>query len=192
MSTTVVTPKARMAFPELLEPKDDLSGRTIYSMTLLFPKGTDLSELKAAAEEAALKKWPKKDAWKGLKLQFPFSDGNTKGKTDAEGNFRVYKGYDDTTVLNVKRQAKNGPPVVVQANPHLSVTDPAEVYGGRWCRAQLNAFAYEHAGNRGVSFGLNMVQLLEHDEPLGAVNNPASIFGDEHSTGAGNPDDFMS
>jgi len=192
MSTIVVTPKARMAFPELLESKKDLSGRDIFSMTLLIPKDADLAELKAAAEEAALKKWPKKDTWKNLKLQFPFHDGNTKGKTDAEGNFRPYKGYEDTIVINVKRPAKNGAPVVVQANPHLSVTDPAEIYGGRWCRAQIGAFAYEHAGNRGVSFGLNMVQLLEHDEPLGANNNPASIFGDEHSSGAGNPDDFMS
>lgn len=192
MNTVVVTPKARMAFPELLEAKKDLSGREIYSVTLLFPKDSDLAELKAACEEAALKKWPKKETWKNMNLRWPFSDGSTKGKTDSDGNFRPYKGYENAVVLNVKRPAKNGAPVVVQANPHISVTEPAEIYGGRWCRAQIAAFAYDQAGNRGVSFGLNMVQLLEHDEPLGANNNPASIFGDEQSTGAGNPDDFMS
>ena len=191
MSTTVVTPKARMAFPELLEPKKDLNNRVVYSMTLLIPNTEDISELRAAAEEAALKKWPKKETWKQLNLKFPFTDGNTKGKVDADGNFKIHKGYENAIVINVRRTEKSGPPVVVAANPQISVTDPAEIYGGRWCRAQINAFAYDQAGNKGVSFGLNMVQVLEHDEPLGASSNPASVFGDEMSTGAGNPDDFL-
>lgn len=191
MSTKVVTPKARMAFPELLEAKKDLNGREVFSVTLLIPNTADIAELKAAVEEAALAKWPKKETWQKLGIRFPFIDGNTKGKIDADGNFKTYKGYENCVVLNVKRSLKSGAPIVVGANPQNEIKDPTEIYGGRWCRAQLNAYTYDQAGNKGVTFGLNMVQILEHDEPLGTSNNPASVFGDEISTGAGNPDDFL-
>ena len=109
----------------------------------------------------------------------PFSDGNTKGKIDADGEFQVYKGYANTTVVNTKRQAKLKPPVVVGPNPNIPITDEEEVYGGRWARAQVNAFAYDVGGNKGVAFGLNMIQLLDHDEPFGQSNNAANVFDNE-------------
>ena len=46
------------------------------------------------------------------------------------------------------------------------ITDPDEVYCGCKVRATLSVFAYDKAGNRGISFGLNNVQKLGDGERL--------------------------
>jgi len=60
----VMTPEFRMSFPKLFKAeKNDLNGKMEFSVTALFPKGADLSKLKAAAHAACVKKWgadPKK------------------------------------------------------------------------------------------------------------------------------------
>ena len=48
----------------------------------------------------------------------------------------------------------------------LRITDPSEVYSGCQVRASLNVFAYDRAGNRGISLGLNNVQKLADGERL--------------------------
>ena len=50
-----------------------------------------------------------------------------------------------------------------------NVTDEKEVYAGRWCVASLRAFAYDTNGNKGVSFGLQNVQILDNDEAWGGM-----------------------
>jgi hypothetical protein len=56
----------------------------------------------------------------------------------------------------------------------IIANDETEVYSGAWYRAQVRAFAYENAGNKGVSFGLQNVQKLRDDDPLGSGRIPAS------------------
>lgn len=176
--TQIVTPVFRMAFPNLLAPREDMSKRLCYSVVALFPEGTDLTNMKRAAKAAAAAKWGDDEAKWPQGLNSPFTDGNTKGKTDGNGTFRVWKGYENTTAVSFKRIASLDAPVVVLGTDQL-VTDPKEVYGGRWARAQVNAFAYEKGKERGIAFGLNMIQLREHDEPFVSDRDPAAVFGDE-------------
>jgi hypothetical protein len=57
------------------------------------------------------------------------------------------------------------------------ITDPREVYSGRWARAKLDSFAYDRKDGKGVSFGLINVQLLKHDTKFGgAVSDPNKDF----------------
>ncbi len=203
----VVTPPFRMAFPELLEPVPDLNKRLCNQVVALFPANSDLSAMRSLAEKAALAKWPKKETWKQLNkgkgIHLPFSDGNSKGKMKSDGTFQVYKGHEDTIVVNMKRLihrpdgSRKEPLVVVQRNHKVEVkpSDKDEVYGGRWARAQVSFFAYDQGGNQGVACALQMVQLLDHDEPLGPARGASSVFDDdlsENTPTAGNPDDFMS
>ena len=44
--------------------------------------------------------------------------------------------------------------------------EPAMVYPGRNVKASIQAFGYEAEGNKGVTFGLVNVQLLEDAEEL--------------------------
>ncbi len=175
-STECVTPKFRMAFPVLLEPKENLQKELQYSITMLFPNTTDISVLEAAAKNAAEFKWGMDSSKWPTNLRMPFADGVTKGKIDGSGQFRVYKGYEDTVVINAKRSGDRPPPTIVGPNPHIVITDPKEVYGGRWAKAFVSFYAYDRAGNRGVGVGLTHVQLLDHDEHLGGVPNPEDIF----------------
>lgn len=186
--TTVVTPKFRMAFPNILTPTTNLQNEKEWSVTALFPVDTDLSKLRDAVDAACAKKWGEdKKKWP-KNLRMPFADGNTKGKEDSDGNFKVYEGYQDTVVVVFKRKVstktgENRPPEVVMANPHISAEEE-DVYGGRWAKAVVRAFAYDAAGNKGVSFGLNHVQILDHDTPIGGGANRASDMFDDEDTGA--------
>jgi hypothetical protein len=61
------------------------------------------------------------------------------------------------------------------------VTDADEAYAGRYVKASLTAYTYDVKGNKGVTFGLNNVQLLEAGERLDGRRNPADEFQQEES-----------
>ena len=51
-------------------------------------------------------------------------------------------------------------PILRRDSHGKPILDPARVYAGIWCRAEVNLFSYDTDGNRGVSFGLNNFQRL--------------------------------
>lgn len=184
---TAVTPKFRMAFPNLITPGTNLNNEKEWSVTALFPVDADLTSLKKAEHAAKTAKWGKDERKWPNNIASPYTDGNTKGKIDSEGEFQVYEGYADTVVVNFKRKVitkrgENTPPAVVMANPNIEAKEE-DVYGGRWAKAVVNAFAYEFAGKKGVSFGLNHVQILDHDTQIGGAPRHASAYFDNEETG---------
>ena len=131
-----------------------------YSACLVFSKDTDLSDLKKAAEDAGKAKWVEK--YISLKdsgsLRMPFRNDRLKEK-----------GYEPGSVyINVRSKQKPGiaSKYAGTDGKTLVITDPDEVYSGCRVRATLSVFAYDKAGNRGISFGLNNVQKLGDGERL--------------------------
>ena len=60
------------------------------------------------------------------------------------------------------------------------------VYGGLICRAQVNAYAYDTNGNKGVTFGLNNLQILKDDgTTFSSKADPAGVFDAFGSAGGG-------
>lgn len=163
-----------MAFPSLIKPSLNLQNEEEFKVTALFPKDADLAPLYDAAQIAINTKWGSKPP-QGLKL--PFKEGNEQGKTNSNGEFRVYQGFEDTITVNFKKKVKtkagkeNEPPQVVMANPNVKAEEK-DAYAGRWAKAIVTAYAYDAAGNKGVTFFLNHVQILDHDSPLG---NPSDV-----------------
>lgn len=155
--TKVLTGEFRLSFPALFEPKlmEGSPPGTIakHSATMLFPKATDLSAMKAAAVAACEKKWgADKTKWpKGLRT--PFRDGDEK----------EYDGYKDMLFVNASSATKPG--IVNQAVK--PIIDPAEIYAGCYCRATVAAYAYDKSGNKGVAFSLHNIQKLRDGEPFG-------------------------
>jgi hypothetical protein len=185
-ATLVLTPEFRVSYPAVFQPKSAAEGQELkYSISMIFPKVKDASgkwksvmdsapaEMKAAVVAAIINKWgADKTKWpKGLKL--PFRDGAEKDQD----------GYGEG-VLFVNASSKNKPGVVDQGVK--DIIDPSKFYGGCYARAKLNAFAYDKAGNRGVAFGLNNVQLIRDGEPFGARSNPSNDF-DSIPTPSGTP-----
>jgi hypothetical protein len=157
-----LTPEARLSYPYLFERQRPMTGdgEGKYSCELIFGAGLDLSALKAAAEAAAREKWGDKIP-KGLRS--PFRDG-------AERDGKA--GYDNCVFVTAKSTTK---PEVITGRDQRQA-EPDDIYGGCVVRASLTAYAYDHAGNRGVSFALNSVWKLRDGEQFATRVKAADEF----------------
>src|SRR5208282_4720934 len=156
----IVTPKGRMLYPDLFRktlPKGETDQtKASYQLTLLFPKSASMGFLLAGVNQTIKDKWgpgPYK-----FKVKKPFID------TAEQPRFAEYA---DEYPIMIRASNKKDKPKVAFSN--LKICDSEEeVYGGRWAVMCVNPYAWEHpTGGRGVSFGLNLVQLFAHDEPMG-------------------------
>lgn len=170
----VTTPAFRVSFPNVFKPKAAFEGQDpTYNIQMLFPKDPetydypekvkkfagDLKKLKSLANKV------KKDKWGDKKingLRSPFRDGDEK----------EYDGYKGMDFVNAKSKQKPG--IVDRANEEI--IDPQEFYAGCWARATLVAFAYDTAGNKGVSFGLQNLQFLGDDDAFSGKKNAKDDF----------------
>lgn len=162
-SIRVVTPHFRVSFPHLDKPHSGFKNQEpVYSLQMLFPKGTDLTEMKKAVHQAKVNKWgPNKDKWP-KNLRSPFKDGNEKN----------LENYVDMTVIEARTKLKPG---IVDRDLN-EIMDAKEVYAGCWGRATLTCYAYDNAGNRGVSFGLQNVQKVKDDKAFSGKKNAKDDF----------------
>ncbi len=160
----IVTPEFRVSYPNVFKArKNDMNGKDEYSIVALFKKGEDLSKLKAAAEEAMAKKfgadkkkWPKN-------FKTPFRDQGEKEKTADDGSVFLPDGYVAGAIfMNLRSQRR---PIVVDRGRNEITPDREEdFYPGCYARANVSCYAYDTAGNKGVSFGLSMIQKLRDGE----------------------------
>lgn len=150
----IITPKARLSFPNLFtaKPFEDGDDKKFFSTSILIPPGADITLLRQAAEKAAKEKFGENP--KG-KLKSPFLNaGDIASSSDFEG----------WTLIRTKSLSKPG----VVAATGQNVVDESDVYAGRWAAISLRPYAYDHPkGGKGVSFDLQNVQLLDHDDPIG-------------------------
>lgn len=182
----VISPKFRLSFPELFEPKAFENQAAKYSIQMLFDKKTDLASLKNAVKIAAKEKWGDNTP-KGLVL--PFKDGSEK---DLEG-------YENMIVVGAASKFK---PQVVD-NKLEAILAADDIYAGCFARAAINAYAWEYKNakgqvmKRGVSFNLESVQKLAEGERFVKRADASELFDavDDGSDNADNyatdDDDFM-
>lgn len=156
----VITPKGRLSYPALFEPKiPPQQTEPVYSCTIVFEDGVDLSSLMKAAEECGKEKWGDKYAAlvKGGKIRSPFREDGEE------------KGYPPGSIfINIK--SKQAPGIVSifpgEDGKPAKITDPGQVYAGCYVRASVRAFAYDVNGNKGVSFALNNIQKVADGDRL--------------------------
>lgn len=168
-SKKIMTPEFRVSFPNVFQARADFDGQSPkFSIVMLFPKTTDISALKKLAQEVATEKWPK-----GLpvNLRNPFRDAD-KEKPDMDG-------YAGCIFISAKSKGRPGL-VDSQKTPILT---PEEFYAGCYARATVNAFAYDKAGNVGVSFGLQNIQKLRDGEPFSGRTKAEDDFSCVEETG---------
>ena len=160
--TKITTPEALLSYEHLFEPTspEGSGAEPQYSACLVFNKETDLSDLKKAVDDAGKAKWGEK--YDSLKesgsLRLPFRTDRLKEKGYQNGSIYLNVRSKQQSGIASKYAGPDGKPQLIK--------DPAEVYSGCKDRATLSVFAYEKAGNRGVSFGLNNVLKLDDGERL--------------------------
>lgn len=147
---TFITPKARLAFAALHEPKPDFNGEPKFQATFLFDENeVDLALMKKVALETLKNKNPKEK----LDEDALFRDGDEKVDLDGFGGMTY-----------VATKANPGfPPVVYDQK--IRKVEPEEIPGvasGDYVLGILRPFAWTYKNKVGVSFGLVGVQLVEH------------------------------
>ena len=167
MADSLITPEFRAAFISLfratsMKQADGTDSAPKYSIRAVFPPKSDLSVMKKAAQVAATEKWGDKLP---KTLRNPF-------RLNEELDNPVVGIGDDWIIVSFSANADRRPGLVGPSNQDIA--DDADVYSGAWYRAQVNAYAYDKAGNKGVAFGLSNVQKLRDDDPLGNGRIPAS------------------
>lgn len=154
-SGNLMSPVCRMIWPSLFAPtkmREQAEDQAKHQITILIPKDADITALQTAAKDAATEKFGAK---KTTGIRSPFRKTEEKDKL-AE--------FAEDYPFYITARSKDKPGVVGPSGK--AVDDPEQVYSGRHCRVSMQAFAYDTAGNKGVSFGLQNVQLLDHDDPL--------------------------
>lgn len=172
----VITPEFRVSFPALFTPKGFEQQEPKYSLVMLFDKKTNIKKattnkkgeplsvsLWDAAQNAATEKWGADKAKWPKNLKMPFRDGSERADTP---------GYDNTIFITSSN--KNQPGLVDQSRQ--PILNEKDFYAGCYARAELIAFAYDKAGNKGVSFSLQNVQKLRDGEPFSGRKAAEDVF----------------
>jgi hypothetical protein len=155
--SALVTPYAVLSFPNVFTPKPrSEGGEPVYSCSLLFDtvaqKSKEYKAMMDACVTAAKEKFG--DKVNLSQIHMPFRDAAEKSDK--------YQGYEDgMTFINPWTKNKPG---IVDARLQ-DVLLPEQVFAGQIVRAQVVPFAWTNSGKRGVSFGLNHLQLVKHDAP---------------------------
>ena len=175
MSEKLITPEFRAAYVGLFKatvPRENPNGAKKFSIRAAFPPDTDMSELKTAASEVAVAKWGAENVPKTLRSPFRLNE-----ELD-----NPIPGIGDDWIVMTFSANEDRRPGVVDAELQ-DIIDDSECYAGAWFRAQVRAFAYDKAGNKGVSFSMENVQKLRDDAVIGRGKIPASkafeAFGGE-------------
>lgn len=179
-SGNVITPGGRLCYPNLFEAvlpqgeTDDKKRR--YQASMVFPKTADLTLLNAMVEEVAIAEWGP-DYRKNFKVRKPFlkTEEHPKIGVDAE----------EFPVL-IRTNSPTRPQIIRGDKSPVTEKEAEDVYAGRWARLSLRCYAYDHkTGGKGISFGLQNVQLLDHDEPLAQMRPPAENEFEAIESGGG-------
>jgi hypothetical protein len=162
MVDIALTPTGILSYPHLFKARAvNEQSEPRFSCNLIFDKTAqntpEFQQLRKLAMAAAVTKFgqAKLDDPKFIaRLRRPF-----RPCADRPG----VMGYDvpDGVFINPWSQL---PPKVVGPDAQ-EITVPSDVFPGQKARVQVNAFAYDNAGNIGVSFGLQAVQITRRNMP---------------------------
>lgn len=179
----IVTPKGRLLWNSLFQPRKGKNGATgKYEFNIAIPAGADLKVLQDEVLSVGKEKFPK--AFKDAGGKWPSSVKNPFKKT-AE-NDKLAEIADDFPIFFAARSKDR--PGVVGANGKAEGVEPEHVYPGRYVKASIQVFGYETDGNKGVTFGLVNVQLLDDADELviggGRVSAESEFEGVGEAAGA--------
>lgn len=165
------TPYGTLAFAHLFQPKPRAEDKEPdYNCVLIFnPAQQNTPAYKALVDAcilAAREEWGEKVNLKEVKM--PFRDGAEKaGK---------YQGFNVGDKF-IAPWSKNKPGIVNAQRQDVHL--PEEVWAGQLVRMNVNPFPWMNSGKKGISFGLNHVQIIKTDGPrIDGRGTASSAFDD--------------
>lgn len=169
----ITSAKARLSYPYLFTPKaaQEAGEKDKYGTALIFEADVDTKPMREAAMRVAIARWPDApNMFRAGKLRWPFRNDPETVKD---------KGYPEGSTF-INTNAGQNQPGVVDASLN-DVTNPNDAYAGRYAFATLTVSTYDRRGNKGVTFYLNNIQILEHGERLDGRRSAVDDFSVEES-----------
>ena len=157
----VITPQFRASYLTVFTPREDPNGNMKYSVSMLFPKDTDLSDIKAAIKQAATEKFGADEAKWPKALKNPIKDGDEKPEGDPGRGCWIINASSNET----------HPPGIVDERVQ-PILDQKDFYSGCYARASISVYGYDNV-SKGVGVGLLNVQKIKDGDPLGGVASKA-------------------
>ena len=199
----LITPEFRASYPTVFTPRkpkdkeNDPKAKAKYSIAMYFrvqetPESkaagevvADLKELKAEVAKVFLAKlgpdWAniiqQKKGDGSPMYKVPFKNGAADdckvADPKAPGGFKWKPGMGPGVV--VVRASSEYKPGVVDRNK-AEILNPQDFQGGDYARAQVHAYWYDVSGNKGVTFGLDNVQMIRNGERFGGAGSAEDAF----------------
>lgn len=173
MSKTLRTPKVRISFPQLFEPKamDDKSTPKYSAMFIFSEEAQQTPEFKALIEEidaVSKEKWPRG-------LPKGFKSPVKKGSEMVSAKGERYSGINDTDIV-IKAQSTYRPGVI--GRDKQPITNPADVYAGCYVLATLTPAIFDMPTSKGATIYLANIMKIADGTPLAGRRAAASEFED--------------
>lgn len=170
----VKTPRALGCYVTLAKPRAIEAGKEPeYSISLLWPKNTDLTDIRKAIDEAAISKFgpAAPSLLKMGKLKNPLRDGDLK--VDDDGI--VDPNYKGKWFVSARSKQR------VRIVDHtMTDVDPNEVYSGCFFHAVLRFYPFDwnKGQSRGVGCGLQNIMLVGRGPRIDGRQDAETAFKD--------------
>ncbi len=171
----LTTPEARLSWPHLFTPRKDDRGKDKWDCVLVLPKPFDKAPFNAIVKAACIAAYGADFAAlvKAGKLSLPkIKDGDLTKPDDPTFANAVY----------FEAHSARRPGIVDQTVQAIPDTEAHRLYAGCYVRAAIRAYAYDYKNaegktvKKGISFGLQNVQLLRDGDPLGSGMDAGNDF----------------
>jgi len=167
---SINTPYATLSFANLFTPRPRAEGGApVYSCSLIFDPTQQKSPAYKALLEACVAAAKKEfgDNINMKQVNMPFRDAGEKS----------YDSYHAGHTF-ISPWSKNKPGIVDVNRQDILLPD--EVWSGQLVRANVVPFAWTHTGRKGVSFGLNHLQVIQSEgrQRLDGRPSAGSAFDD--------------
>jgi hypothetical protein len=164
-----------LSYPHLFKARPRAEGNTemVFSTVLLLSpqqmKSPAYAAFDKAVREFAKASYPKLELGKGLVNPFRLCEEKENFPQEYKIFFNAWS---------------KQPPGVVD-NARNRINDSNEVWAGQYARLFINPFAWEHSGRKGVSFGLQHVQIVKSEglKRLDGRKPPEESFDNEFDDG---------
>ncbi len=193
--SVLTTPPVRVSYPQVFVPRAIQEGaEPKYGIVLMFDKTNSehnkfLNMLHAKAQKAMKEKWP--DPTKRPRIPIVghdmscIKDGDTA--CNKQGVPLIEKNPEYAGHFIVRAGSKRKPGIVDKGR--AEIMDKEAIYGGCSCKINLNPYAYDTKGNKGVTFGLNGVQFWGDGEAFGG-GRPSTEDMFQAETGQNDPSSY--
>ncbi len=177
----ITGPNTRWSYANVWEAKSINGGVPKFSVSLIIPKTDTVTiekirkAIQAAYEEGQSKLKGTSKYMPDLEdLKLPLRDGDKERKGDPT--------YAGCMFINANSSTAPG---IVDAD-RQPILERSEVYSGVYGRASITLYAFNSNGNRGIACGLNNLQKIRDEEPLGSRSRAEDDFDTDDD------DDFLS